>query len=47
LKSKRQAEEAKRAESNHGVGTTVLKKKAEPETPIFSFPFPNATDWLK
>ena len=41
------AEEAKRAVSIYGVGSTVLKKKAEPETPIFSFPLSNATDWLK
>jgi hypothetical protein len=44
---KRRAEEAKRAVSVYGVGTTVLKKKAEPLTPIFSFPLSKATDWLK
>jgi hypothetical protein len=44
---KRRAEEAKHAVSIYGVGTTVLKKKAEPLTPIFSFPLSKATDWLK
>jgi hypothetical protein len=44
LKSKRQTEEAKRAESIYGVGITVLKKKAEPLKPMFSFPLPKATD---
>jgi hypothetical protein len=34
------AEEAKHAVSIYGVGSTVLKKKAELETPIFSFPLP-------